>query len=137
MRANIKNLLSEFSINPSHRKENWCCDSYLVCNTDFEDIIDCRIYTSPKHGVLTVYCCIWINVKGKDGVEGIHLGTSDSATGYGYCKRSAAVYMALDKIGIKFSKCFSGSGMHDVEDALLALGRQLTNRKIGIVKAFA
>jgi len=96
---------------------------YKVIDSDFNEIIDCRIYWPSQ----TCYCAIWItdtNQKKFGRIDydekNLKLQGTGSAGGYGYDKESAAVSDALTNSGVTLSKRISGVGQDALESALIA-----------------
>jgi hypothetical protein len=69
---------------------------------------------------------------------GTYDGASGKATGYGYCKESAAAAEALVNVGFAFNERIGGGiGMHTIQDALKAAAENLTGKPCQILTAHA
>lgn len=79
----------------------------------------------------------WLHSGATKGGSFVHLYTSGygSASGYGYCKGSAAAYFALQSAGISFhdnsgkALHFDGTGLDSIEKALYAIGQALGHNR--------
>jgi len=125
MKANIKNLKD--AVKGSHRKEKGFSGEYSVIDGKLNKLVSCRIYW----GTSRCYCCLWIH---GDKVCGSGSGL---AGGYGYHKESAAVSDAISAAGIKLDERIDGVGETAITEALEAIGKALTRRKIKVFKAHA
>lgn len=109
-----------------NRKENNFLRQYSVISSDLESICELRIYaTQARH-----YACFWLH--GDDYRSG-----GGWAGGYGYHRASAAACEALEKAGITLDESISGRGDSAIEEALLAIGKKVTRKKIKIFRAHA
>lgn len=91
-------------------------------------VVTCRTYYPA--GV--AYCLLWVN-SGTFNTQG-----GGSASGYGYCKESAAIDEAIWDAGIRLSESVSGRGIRAADDALLAIAKRVSNRrKFHVVTAHA
>ncbi|QDP50958.1 MAG: hypothetical protein Tp136DCM211861_3 [Prokaryotic dsDNA virus sp.] len=87
----------------------------------------------PDHGCVArfrfycgsskVYCLAWLS--GPDEYGSGH----GSAGGYGYCKASAAMEVAIKLAGVDLSENIGGRGETAMRDAALAVGRMLTGKR--------
>lgn len=85
--------------------------------------IDVRVYMSYRSdGASPVYASIWINGKGH------HCAGTGKASGYGYCKHSAAIGAAIKSAGVDIGCHIGGTGMNNVQDALIAIAKSMGYR---------
>ena len=112
------------------RKETinaWC----LVAHNGGEThkLATVRWYMARRSdGASPIYCSVWLRAPryGPAEVGGsYHSGGYGSASGYGYCKRSAAFDSAVESAGITLGRRVDGVGMSAVREALLAIGAVL------------
>lgn len=102
----------------------------LGADGELHEVIDARWYMARRSdGASPVYCSVWVHGAGR------WFGGNGRATGYGYCKRSAAFQDALDAAGIKLALPVDGRGMECVHDAMhaiaIALGYTGARRIVG------
>lgn len=116
-----------------HRKtEHFFKQISVVANTKLgiEEVVCLRLYqrnttTSPCHA------CLWVTSYKKE----VHITGGGSASGYGYCKMSAAAADAIANAGIELSVDISGVGMIAVIDTLLTLARKLGYANSTVIQA--
>lgn len=108
------------AFNANHRKKSNFYKSiklikFDTLNNEFSTVADLRVYaTTARH-----YACIWIG----------EYSSSSYAGGYGYHSESAAVYDALEKLGLScdIRGGLGGHGSFWYEDALLFIVKSLEN----------
>jgi hypothetical protein len=102
----------------------------LVCVIDGApvEVITARI-KYPRDGAGRLCAIVWIHTN-KGTVHGC--GT---ASGYGYCKASAAIDQALRDAGYTLSKSFAGAGSSAVDDAFLAIAELIHGEKFAAYAA--
>jgi len=79
-----------------------------------QQVIDCRLYVGRSAKSSRVYACVWVHAPKAPE----YLYTHGYAGGWGYDKKSAAVWDALNNAGFAFRADFSGRGMDSAVDAL-------------------
>ena len=88
-----------------------------------------RCYMGRSAQATKVYAAIWAHGNGHS-----YSGTG-SASGCGYCKRSAAAGIAISNAGIKLAKDIDGQGTQAIEDAMAAIARAMGYRgKVEIIR---
>lgn len=99
----------------------------------FNEPVDLRLYMGRSSGASTVYATLWVH--GTD----FYASGSGKASGYGYCKRSAAADSAIRAAGIElFGAVYSsespdfeksvridGVGESAMQEAIYAIGEAL------------
>lgn len=91
-------------------------------------VVTCRTYYPSS----VAYCLLWVS-----GDEFRTQG-GGSASGYGYCKESAAIDEAIFNAGIRLPESVSGRGVRAADDALLAIAKRVSKcRKFHVVAAHA
>lgn len=109
--------------NLGQEKETVKCK--IVLDEFFKELIRVRWYKAKRSdGASPVYCSVWL------GYNNTGHGV---ATGWGYCKHSAALGTAINSAGIKLEKDIDGRGEEAIDGALLAIARVLSDKKIHIV----
>jgi hypothetical protein len=83
---------------------------------ELSELLSCRCWMGRSRSASTVYASVWLRAAPYGAGHG-------KASGYGYCKTSAAIDAALRSAGVQLSRSVSGTGEH--KDALLAVGRAL------------
>lgn len=79
-------------------------------------VIDARFYMARRSdGASPIYCSVWVHGKGR------YFAGYGKASGYGYCKRSAAFDEAVTSAGIKLAVRVDGCGDSAVDEALRAI----------------
>lgn len=81
-------------------------------------LVDARLYMGRSNSASTVYASFWVS-------GGDYLSGHGEASGYGYCKKSAALGSAIRAAGIELSKSINGVGEGAMEDALLAIAAEV------------
>lgn len=94
MRAVIGESRSNASI-PRDKELTGACSYVVSTPNGLREVITVRCYMSRSRSASTVYACVWI--KRADGERN---SGSGSAGGWGYCKRSTAVGVALRDAGV-------------------------------------
>jgi hypothetical protein len=116
-----------------NRKEHHFTNSYKVVSVidgKLIEIVDLRIYCTTSR----VYACVWVH----DKQSGTYRSGGGHAGGYGYDKESAAVWEALNDMGIDF-RGLNGVGSGAIEEGLLTLASDILGYEYGdlfIVKAY-
>lgn len=105
------------------------CASVIALGVDPREVVTLRMWMAGGSKASRVYATIWTGDKGSRMFNG-----HGHASGYGYCKRSAAVQSAIDSAGITLTEDISGRGMTSVDEALTAIARALGFRKTYLVK---
>jgi hypothetical protein len=91
---------------------------------NFKELIVCRVYMARKSdGASPVYASIWLY--GADGTVCDYRSGKGTASGYGYCKKSAAVSDAISSAGITLDKAINGRGESAIRDALKAIAEAM------------
>ena len=126
IKATLSDREQKFNVN--HRKERKLDHSIKVMTSDFEEIIDCRVYFPAQQA----YCCLWVHC-GNAGQGSYY------TTGYGYHKVSSAIAGAIYNAGYDLSYNVDGAGMERAKEALLAVARVHvgSRKKLYIVEAYA
>jgi hypothetical protein len=91
--------------------------------TRADAVVDLRIYRTGER----FYACIWIHSSHVLDEKGrpIYMQGSAVASGYGYCKASAASHGAIHNSGIVLSEPIEGVGMNAVYSAVRAIADSL------------
>ena len=122
MKANISNLTDGKAFTPEKRDrvEKGFSKEYAVINPSTgQSVVLLRVYWTGT----TCHCIAWFF--GKDSFGNGY----GKATGYGYCKESAAIAYAIDDAGIELGKRIRGLGASMVRQAAIAIGKKLTGKR--------
>lgn len=101
--------------------------SVITTGSELKTIITLRLWMAGGSKANRVYATVWIS-----GTRG-YLSGHGHASGYGYCKHSAAAQGAIDSAGIVLTEDISGKGMGAVGEALTAIARAMGARKTFLV----
>lgn len=125
MKATLTNRPQKFT--SSHRKErNGLYSEYAVLavnpagpsddNGEYvRELVCLRIYWP---GATNVYACLWVDH------ANFHSG-SGVAGGGGYCKQSGAAAEAIRNAGIDLDQNIHGAGTRAIEDACMAIAKEI------------
>ena len=111
-------LTEKQNINIKHRKENSFQQEFIglaIVGDEIKEAVNCRIYGTQSRN----YCCIWYRN------DNIYSSGSGYAGGYGYHRPSAAAETAMTQAGVKLSEYISGRGDYSIQDAVLAITKEL------------
>lgn len=120
----------------------------IVCNWTATTIykgkivqpITLRMWMGRSNSANRVEACIWISSRAKHtGPRDVDASGKGQASGYGYCKMSAAADDAINSAGVELSRIDSngekrkrvsvgGTGMSEVKAALVAICRAMGYR---------
>jgi len=123
MKANISNLtkwILAFTPEKGDRIKEGFSKEYAVINpSNGDSVVLLRVYWAGT----TCHCIAWFY--GKDSYGNGY----GEATGYGYCKESAAIAYAIKDAGIELSEPIDGRGESMVRQAAIAIGKKLTGKR--------
>ncbi|WNH52414.1 hypothetical protein [Stenotrophomonas oahuensis] len=83
------------------------------------NVVTVRCYMGRSKSAMAVYATVWIHAPDN------YRSGSGTASGWGYCKRSAAIAYALQNAGVTLRDPIDGHGMTAVREALNAVARAL------------
>ena len=132
IKVSKKHEATQINIKTSHRKEKNFSKGLSTCVVNLKggisEVITTRLYWT-KGGTCTA--CVWLHCGTYDGASG-------RATGYGYCKESAAAAEALANVGFTFNEWIGGGiGMQTIQEALKAAAENITGKPCQILTAHA
>lgn len=81
-------------------------------------LVEARMYMGRSSTASTVYAAFWV-------YGGDYIASAAKAGGGGYRKQSAALGSAIRAAGIELSSAISGVGEAAMQDALLAIAREV------------
>lgn len=99
---------------------------FSLITADLQEVVTLRIHCSGTGG--TFYASLWVHD------SPVHLSGHGKASGYGYCRGSAAASEAFRSAGITLSEDIAGRGYGEVEKALKAVGLALGHERTLIVR---
>ena len=119
-------------------------NAVLIYKGKIVNPITARWYMGRSSSASVIYSSVWIGGEYKAG-KGISVAGTGSASGYGYCKQSAAFQFAIKDAGVKLygspyyigrdevedfkKEChIDGAGMTAVENAMIAICKALGYR---------
>jgi hypothetical protein len=109
-------------------KEQIACFTGVVShNGELLEPVTVRCWMGRSSNASTVYASVWI------GHKDFHTSGHGKAGGYGYCKKSSAVYDAFRSAGIEFDMRWAGAGESRVVQAVEAICRELGFETIHVV----
>ena len=88
-----------------------------------QEVVTLRIYSGRARYAQTVLVSVW--VMGRTSTGYVSKGGTGKASGYGYCKSSAAAAEAFESAGITFDSPVEGRGMSVVRQAIEARVRAM------------
>lgn len=90
-----------------------------VIHPDHDAIARFRFYGNGS----TIHCIAWLGCKDKWG------SGYGNASGYGYCKESAAMESALNNAGVTMSEHWGGAGESKMRQAATLIGTMLSGKR--------
>lgn len=125
---------NQTQIKTTHRKEGGAgfqrqLTAVCIDGKDITEVATLRTYASSTFN--TWSACVWLHVGTWDAA-------SASASGYGYCKQSAAAAQALENLGFSFDESIRGGvGMYTIEKAFQAAAEKITGKDCQVITAHA
>jgi hypothetical protein len=130
----INTINPQQNLKSTHRKDRGLHKGYkgiVLKDGEFRELVDLRIYWPGQ----VAYACLWFNSLSKKTETRFHASGSGKASGYGYCKESAAAYEAFESAGIEMEH-WGGSGQ--TKTAVEALTKELAEgNPFHVVEFFA
>ena len=125
---------NQTQIKTAHRKEGGAgfqrqLTAVCIDGKEITEVATLRTYASSTFN--TWSACVWLHVATWDAA-------SASASGYGYCKQSAAAAQALKNLGFDFEEpIYGGVGMYTIEKAFQAAAEKITGKDCQVITAHA